>query len=134
MSNDAIYQAFCTLVSAFADDKSLTVAWPGMHFDPPASGQWLEVSWFPGPSRNYGTANEGPTEITGMGQVSVLSRPGQGIDPAMQLVDALIAALPKGTILDAARVETQPWASTTVVGDDRLSIPVTIRYRGLIYS
>ena len=136
MSNDAIYQAFCTKVAAFAASQSpeLTVAWPGIQFDPPQTGNWLEVSWFPGPSRNYGIADEGPTELIGMGQVSVLSRPGEGIDPALALVDALIADLPKGTQLDSVRVETQPWASTTVTGDDRLSVPVTIRYRGIVYS
>lgn len=132
MSDDAIYDEFATRVGAFAAQFSpaLPTSYPGIGFDPPAGGTWLEVRWFPNETQNYGLADDAPALMQGFGQVSVCCTPGAGIVPSLAVVKQLIAYFPKGAEFDVVRVDRKPWASSVLEAANRIEIPVTIPWRG----
>lgn len=126
-----IYTAFADHLAAFATTKALPVAWPGIHFTPPASGLWLEFAWFPNETRNIALGNDG-SQLRGFGQVSCCGRPGAGLLPVANLSGEVITHFAKGTQLGVATVERKPWASSVLTSDERISVPVTVRYSGIV--
>lgn len=132
MSDDAIYDAFATQVGEFAAQLALPlpVSYPGIVFNSPTEGAWLELRWFPNETQNYGTADNAPSLLQGFGQVSVCCRPGKGIMAALATVRQVIAYFPKGMELDRVRIDRKPWASSVLEQPDRVEIPVTIPWRG----
>lgn len=132
MSNSSVYDEFCTKVSALAAGLSLQASFPGVGFDTPAAGAWLEVRWLPNETQNYGLSDDAPSLVQGLGQITVCYRPGDGIVSGIALVDAVIAAFPKGTVIEDVRVYRKPWASSVIVEPDYVMHPVTIAWRGLI--
>lgn len=127
--DSGIYDAFAALVAGYANTKGdlLTVAWPGVTFKPPDTGEWLEVLWFPNETQNIALGSDG-SQHRGFGQVSCCSRPGAGIEPVMLRAEAIIALFAKGTALGVARVDRKPWMSTILNAGDRVSAPVTVPY------
>lgn len=132
MSDNAIYDTFATRVGQFAAQFSpaMQVGYPGVGFDPPSEGDWLEVKWFPNETQNYGLENDAPSLKQGFGQISICTRPGDGIVPSLTLAEQVIAYFPKGTVLDGVRVYRKPWASSVLEEPDKVSIPITIMWRG----
>lgn len=134
MSYDVtIYSAFVAKVEAFATARSLPVAWPGVHFTPPATGAWLELAWFPNETRNMALGNDA-SQLRGFGQVSCCARPGTGIVQPLDLAGEVIELFEKGTPLGVASVERKPWASNVLVANERVSAYVTVRYSGGVSS
>lgn len=131
--NATILDAFLTAVGTFAGNLSpaLTVAYPGIEFTPPATGDWIEVQAFPNETLTIGMQNTGLRELRGFFQVSACTRPGAGVMGIQAIADAVIAAFTKGTTFGGARVERQPWCSSLLTMEDRIVIPVTVRYRAL---
>lgn len=132
-----IYIAFAAAVAQFASTHSpaLSVAWPDAPLTPPNSGSWLEVSWFPNETFTYGMADNGPVQVKGFGQVNCNTRLARGAMKAtLTLADAIITAIPKGTVLDLAQIERQPWKSSALTAEDRIVVPVTFPYAGIIYT
>lgn len=132
MSNSPVYDDFAAKVSTFAAGLSppLPVAFPGVGKDPPSDGQWLEVSWFPNETQNYGRSDDAPALSQGIGQVAVCYRPGGGIVEGLALADQVITAFPKGTVFVDVRVYRKPWVSSVVIQPDYVMHPVTIMWRG----
>lgn len=133
MNEDAIYDDFCTKVSAFAAGLSpaIPVAFPGIGFTPLASGFWLEVVWIPNETANYGMEDDAPSLLQGMAQVNVCFRPGLGIVGGLQLAGAVVQAFPKGTRLaDRVRVYRKPWVANVIEDPERVMHPVTIPWQG----
>lgn len=131
--SDSIYNDFAGRVSAFAAEFSpaLPVAFPGVPFEPPSAGQWLEVRWFPNETQNYGWEDDAPSLAQGMGQVSVCYRPGGGIVAGLALANLVVAEFPKGTVLQDVRVYRKPWISSVIEQPQMVMHPVTIPWRGL---
>lgn len=130
MSTTSAYDAFALQAGAFAAARALPVSFPGLKFDPPDEGQWLEVSWVPGPTQNYGLADNGPSLLQGLAQVSVCERPGAGIARLAELADEVIAAFAKGTEFDTVRVYRRPYQSGAITDPARVMVPVTIMWQG----
>jgi len=130
MSTDAIYDAFATLAATFAAAEGVPCSYPGVSFDPPASGTWLELQWYPNETQNYGTADDGPSLLQGFAQLSACDRPGGGLKPAGQLADRIVAAFGKGTTFAGVRVYRKPWVNSVIPDPERLMLPVTIPWRG----
>jgi len=126
-----IYDAFAAAVTTFAGLLSppLPVAFPNVQFEPPDSGPWLEVSWFPNETQNYGIGNAGPSIHLGFGQIAVVARKGAGLAVPMDIAGAALAAFTKGTLLGPARIYRKGWISSVVQEPDRVMIPVTLPYR-----
>lgn len=131
-TDTAIYDAFAAALTTFAAAQSVPVAWPGIPFTAPASGQWVECAWFPNETHNLGVGDDGPFEHRGFGQVSCCCRPGAGIEGPLTLVGGVLAAFAKGTQLGPVQIDRKPWASTVLVAGDRISVPITIWYRGAV--
>lgn len=133
MSEASIYDDFCTKLSAFAAGVSpaLGVAFPGIGFEPPSDGFWLEARWIPNETANYGTANDAPSLMQGLAQVNVCYRPGGGIVDGLALAGEVIAAFGKGTVFDdSVRVYRKPWVADVIEDPERVMHPVTIPWRG----
>lgn len=132
MSDDAIYDDFASRVGQFAAQFSpaLPTSYPGVGFEPPTDGTWLEVRWFPNETQNYGRADDAPSLMQGFGQVSVCCRPGIGIQQPLALARQVIAYFAKGTEFDVVRVDRKPWAASVLEAANRIEIPVTIPWRG----
>lgn len=131
MTDAEIYDAFAVAVSTFAGALSspLPVSFPDLQFDPPATGPWLEVAWFPNETQNYGIGNAGPSIHRGFGQVAVVQRKGVGLVDPMVLAGGVLAAFAKGTLIGPARVYREGWISSVVQESDRVMLPITIPYR-----
>lgn len=130
MSTAAIYDAFAGLVGAFAAAQGLPCSYPGVPFEPPPAGLWLELQWFPNETQNYGTADDGPALRQGFAQLSACHRPGQGLAPGAALADRIIAAFGKGTTFAGVRVYRKPWVNSVIPDPERVMQPVTIPFRG----
>lgn len=126
-----IYTAFADHLTAFATAQGVPVAYPGIHFTPPTSGPWMELSWFPNETRNIALGNDG-SQLRGFGQVSCCIRSGVGILPAANLAGEIIRHFEKGTVLGPARVDSKPWVSSVLNAPDRITAPVTVRYSGIV--
>lgn len=134
MSDAQIFDDFAQLVTAFAAQSSppIPVSYPAIPFTPPADALWLELTWVPNRSTEYGMDDEGPTLMQGLAQVSVCYRPGAGILGGLGVAEALINALPKGTIFGDARTEGRAWVSGVIEDPDRIAHPVTIPWRAMV--
>jgi hypothetical protein len=130
VSDDAIYNAFAVRLGEFAQAHSLPVSYPGVPFDAPESGRWLEGSWIPNGSQNYGMADDAPTLIRGLAQVNVCERPGGGIVGGLALAKQVVDHFAKGTRFDIARIYEKPSVSNLIEETARVMYAVTIRWHG----
>lgn len=130
MTNDAIYDAFASLVGAFAAAQGVPCSYPGVGFDPPASGLWLELQWFPNQTQNYGMADNASSLLIGFAQLSACYRPGAGLGPGNKMADAIITAFGKGTAFVGVRVYRKPWVNSVITDPARVMHPVTIPWQG----
>lgn len=136
MSTTDTLTAFTTRLDALVLSPPLPVAWPGIPFEPPATGMWLEARHFPGEPVDLIWDNDTQQNSMGFFQVSVFWRPGTNTGQnsqlaASEIADLVIAHFPKGLNIDAMKVRKGPWQSTAVNLPGKSFIPVTIPYRGL---
>lgn len=124
-----IYDAFAVQVEGFATAQGLRVAYPGISFDPLNDKTWLEVQTFWNDGINYGMANSGPTVEQGFFRILVCRRPGAGLMDPQAVAESIVRAFPKGSQFGPARTERAPSLSGPVQSDDKMVIPVTIRWR-----
>lgn len=130
MSTGPVYDAFSQLVIAFAAAEGLPCSYPAVSFDPPASGLWLELQWFPNETQNYGTGDGDAALLQGFAQLSACDRPGGGLKAGAELADRIIAAFGKGTTFAGVRVYRKPWVNSIIPDPERVMQPVTIAWRG----
>lgn len=130
MTDDAVWDAFCTRLAAFAGGYSpaLQVIYQGVGGVPPETGIWLEARFFPNRTRNYGVGASEAISLIGFCQVTVCNRPGAGLNPSLDLVAAVIAYFDTATVLGPAYVNQPPYASSAIDESDRVMVPVTIPY------
>lgn len=110
---------------------ALPIAWPGIHFTPPATGMWLEAKLFPNEPRDLAWDADGCALQRGFLQVMVGYRPGGGQVNASQIADAVITHFSKATELGPVRVSKMPYQTPPLTEADKLYIPVTVPYRGI---
>ncbi|MGH8035367.1 MAG: phage tail terminator-like protein [Lysobacterales bacterium] len=135
MSMTDIMEACFERLDAFAYAPQPPVLWPGTQAEPPATGAWLQASFFPNEPIDRSWSDEAAPEVRGFFQVLVCYRvrPGTGQVAPSLLADALIEHFPKGLELGSVRVLKRPWQSPNVVEDaSRSFIPVTIPYLGYL--
>ena len=132
MSTTEILEAGIEKLKSFVYVPQPEILYPGVVRDPPNSGMWLELKFFPNEPKDIAWDNDGCVDTRGFFRVPVYLRPGQGqLDPS-ELADALIAFFPKGLVLGPVRVRKRPWQSPLITQDaSKLYIPVTIPYKGL---
>lgn len=127
-----IFTGFGALMSAFAAglSPSVPVEYVGapVSFTPPDEGEWFEVRTFWNGNENYAWDDDIPAIKQGFFKVGAVSRSG-GLPEAQALADLVVAEFAKGTTFGGARVEKEPEQSSPLQEDDRLTVPVTIRWR-----
>lgn len=129
-----IYAGLFVAIEAFADARSIPVAFPGRSFTPPTGGgkYWLEVAVFPNATLPYAWSDEGPNEYRGFVQVGVVQRPNNvGVFGVLNLAAALIEALPKGFVAGPATLTEEASMSSVLIADDRITVPCSFYYRAL---
>lgn len=138
--NEAIYKA----VKAAAGD--FPVAYPNSGY--PKEGQPADIPYYkvdilPASENSLGLSFSSATRQLGIIQVSCYIRDGKGDIPAVEMADQIIAAFPRGTVLEdggvSVRIEDKAYksqgfsATTSNVGGEKVNggwfmIPVTIPY------
>ena len=122
-----ITDAFLTALATAAG--TLPVKWPGLAFDPPASGKWLEVSGISIDPEEYATG-EGTVE-RGIFRVLVCSHKPASVVGLLQTAETVAAAFAKGTTFGCARIDQTPGVGQMVESPDagKVLVPVSIRWR-----
>lgn len=142
------------MMKAVADAAfGVPVAWPGIDFDPPNEGAWIEATLFENDPVDLAIANNGTVLDRGILQLAACGRPGAGFMDLDDLARRIQAAFPKGTkitplprdgvvldldfttetyqVLDASKtvkVTRHPWRLGDITTDTKLLIPVSIPY------
>lgn len=134
--NTAIYNAFAPLVTTFANGYSpaLPVSCPGLNFDPPSEGRWLELQWIRAGLEEYGIGNRGPASVNGSFRVMVNARPGHSVTTATDIADALVLHIEKGTQIGPARIHQTPFVTGPITDDNVVMHMVTFRYRAVRFT
>ena len=128
-TNNEIKSALFTLLSDA--DLGYPIAWPGVDFTPPASGYWLEVSFFPNRGYDDGISASSTVTPEGIFQVNAVTRPGGGVMGVGLVAAQVQAAFAKGTqVKDRVHVSRHPYQTEADKMDDRMMIAVTIEYSG----
>lgn len=127
-----ILEAFIERLEDLVLSPVLPIAWPGIKLNPPATGMWLEALYFPSETENVTWGADGCYNAKGFFQVSVFYRPGVGQIKPSAVADLIIAHFPKGSSIAGVGVNKKPWQSPAVTLSDKLYIPVTIPFSGLI--
>lgn len=126
-----ILEAFLARLKEYCVFPSVPVAWPGIDFNPPDTGMWLEARLFPNEPRDLAWQDDSRHEDRGFFQIRIFYRPGAGQLKPSQLADDLIAYFPKGLSLGPVCVKKRGWQSPAVTDEDKLFIPVTISWMGI---
>ena len=127
INNNQIQTALFDILASSA--LGLPIAWPGMNFTPPSSGQWLEVSLFPNEPTENGISDISSVMPRGNFQVAVADRPGAGVVTMTKTANDVQALYARGTVLvDPVRIQRMPYQMQMVKMDDRMMIPVTMPY------
>ena len=124
-----ILDAFCAHVGAIAQAQSLPVAYPAIAFTPPTTGGWLEVAAHWNGNEPYALANDGASIEQGFFRVLVCWRLGASPLRAQDAAEAVVTATPKGSTFAKARAERAASIGGLLIEQDRLIIPVTVRWR-----
>lgn len=113
------------------------IALPGQEFDPPTSGVWIECKLFPNePDAPYWNGDS-PELLRGFFQVTVNIRPLPGdagfaaMISAYNVVEDVIELFSRGTKVHDTTV-LKVWQSPELEEDNRISIPITVRYTGMV--
>lgn len=104
------------------------IAYPGVDFTPPDSGEWLEVRFLPNEGVDNGLGYSDSYVPQGIFQVSAATRPGNGVIQIGKVADDVAAVFPKGAGVGPVRVWRHPYQQQFVTMDDRVMIPVTVEY------
>ena len=128
-TNAQIQKALFDLL--IAANLGYPTSWPGLDFTAPASGVWLEVSFFPNEGIDDGLGYDSTTIPQGIFQVTAATRPGDGVFPVTNAAQEVQAVFSKGTTISTpVRVQRSPYQMDPIFEGDRMMIPVTITYSG----
>ena len=121
-----IEEAFSDAIHA--DFTALPVAYPGVNFTPPTSGQWLEVAVFRNPEANQPIANRRGVE-QGILQIVLCGRAGIGVRALLPLMNQVRALYPKGRAFASGhRIVDNANVLSPQIENDRLMLPVSMSY------
>ena len=122
---------FETRLKTFADANNIPIAFQGVGFTKPASGQWLEAIVIPNMSyQREITADAAKVSTVGIYQVNVWVKSGTGLGSAEALAQSIVAlfpVVPKGTV----SIEIPGHVGRALSPDNSgwIAIPVTFGYR-----
>lgn len=121
--------SFATISSELFDPltgNSLPVSWPGINFDPPPTGAYLEVKLFRSPTERL--TIKGRHRISGFLQVTVSVPEGEGSIGADEIADTVSSLYPVDARFGNARITKEPSVNSGFHEDGRWKVPITIDY------
>lgn len=92
-----IWSALVTRLEALTLSPVLTIAWPGVNFDKPASGNWIEAAFMP--AQSSPASLSGWNEYTGFLQITLVSPTRTAEVLRQEIVASITAHFKRGTIL-----------------------------------
>lgn len=132
MHNTEILKACLDRLIAFDASPPIPIAHPGVSFDPPSDSLWFAASSFPNEPGRLSWDDGSFYNTFGFFQVLVYDNAGIGQIRASDLADQLIAHFPESLNLGPVCVRKRPWQSPAVTLPDKIYVPVTIPWRGII--
>lgn len=108
-----------------------TVAYPGVQFDAPNTGIWLEAVLLPNGSEPVMWSGAKADEYRGLMRVLVHFQPGDGVIPALDAAEAVVTHFEKGLTVGPAFVSSTPGIAPPVLDGAMAFVPVTIEYIAL---
>jgi hypothetical protein len=137
MYND-ILSALETKLSDFAAIQGYSVAWPDVKFPSDAEvangfviGQspYLEAFILPAETGTGALAGDGYQDYTGIYQINVVTKKGNGTADARAMVEAVLTEFGKAATAGVTLIE-KSWASGSFDRDESyFVVPVSVRYR-----
>lgn len=130
-TNTQIQEAIFEMVGMYAAGIPLPVSYPGVNFEQPSSGLWLELVFLP---NNYAGSQINPSGATlprGIFRINACDSRKKGINCATEQAEAVKAAFPIRTpIVDQVAVSKVPVLGMPMIDSGVIRIPVTIEYHG----
>jgi len=125
---NVIRQVFETRLKAWADLQVIPIAYEGIPFTPPTSGQWLQISIIPSTTINR-TIDGEKIRSVGMVQINCYGRDGHGSATLETLAQNIVNLFPIIPKFSPVSVEQTPSMLPHLVVNDFRIIPVRFRYR-----
>ena len=130
-TNTAIQTAIFEAVKTYAAMNDIPVSFPGVGFEPPPSGQWLELIFLPNDDLGNPINPGGNYAPQGLFRINCCDRQNTGALKLSALADDVVASFPMGRVLvDNVRVSGKPQQTELGVGDGVMRVAVTVAYIG----
>jgi Bacteriophage related domain of unknown function len=130
-----IFRALTDHLDIFASNESLSVAKPGLGFDPTSNTPYLKAYLIPTTTEAMDIAGL-VNEYRGILQVNVLYPEGAGIVVAAETADRLVNHFESGTTLShqatTFTISQPPHIGPVVEDPGWIMIPVSVRYRAFL--
>lgn len=133
-SEHDIAEGFFERLAAFAAAQSpaLTVAWPNINFDTPASGGYLRPTFLPAQTFSFGLASGSSNQYRGIFQVDVFWPENDGLPNALEVADAVKDWFPKFSTFTRngllVKISEAPWLSGLLQEPKWIQVPVSVPY------
>lgn len=124
----AVQTALDAILNQWAANNSIDVAWENVTFDPEHNEPYVASFMLPATTRAVGMGDGSTNDYTGIYQINVSTKKGNGTKRPRELVDSLLIAFDRGVSLDGVRIE-HSWASGAIPTDARYTVPISVRYR-----
>jgi len=129
-----IWQALVTRLESLVLSPELPIAFPGVEFDKPESGYWLEAAFLP--AQSAAVSLSGWNEYTGVLQIVLVTSSTQTAEVVRQnIVSSIVAHFKRGTVLtegdQEVRIVQPPYASPSFADPQTPTLtrtPVTVPY------
>lgn len=105
------------------------IAWPGVSFEPPADGAWLEPALLSNEGLDNGLGPDDEYIPQGIFQVMIWARPGTGMIAIAGIAQTVTTVFPKDyRVSGLVRVQRIPYLTVLETTGDKIGIMVTIPY------
>lgn len=122
MSEAAIWSAWLGALGALG----VPVSYPGVIFEPPSAGVWIEARLFGVPADQPWLDDASGRVVRALLQAGVCARPGAGVGQMSSTVDAVLAMFGRGVTIGPSRVVRPPWAGGIVDRGESVLCPVSV--------
>lgn len=117
----------CKRVKGFGVSEDIPVLYPGVSGSPPSTGMWVELHIFYNDTLDYALGSAAIEQ--GFLRVFACTRLGSGLLGLVALADKICGLFPKNSMINESIIDTTPSKGGPITHEDRLIIPVTVRYK-----
>lgn len=130
-TNTQIQEAIFEMVSVYAAGIPLPISYPGVNFEQPNGGEWLELVFLPNDYAGSQINTNGATLPRGIFRINACDSRKEGLKDATERAEAVKAAFPiRAAIVEQVAVSKVPVLGMPMIDAGVIRIPVTIEYHG----